>query len=1633
MRSYHRLLLGLLCLTGVCGNAQGAAKTAQNLFFLTGKDAASNEGDMYHRAVYFLEVPETVTEKLYVRIFDADLAGAYDRWEPGAEVRYRVYGKGAVAWALRQLTDPLPSSSPLADLRLGENKAYDDQWRTLAALDPAAGEPKGASRYFQLLVDGVQGKAINKYQVFVSALEKENKPVTGLRMFSPVVMLYLPINPGMATQLQFDVPPAAQTLEIFNFDADLIQTQATLHFEAQFTMNTPIASSKDGQITSTKITLAPEQRGKTGALVLRNPKLANNTQLWINDDQGQPVPIFLPAFTGPDNHLPLPKFSVTALSECFSVLLDASASTDSDNDELAFEWLFPDGTHTPGSRIVHNFERAGAYPVTLVVRDHSGFVANSSRFTETIRLNEPPTAVIKTAAKAIPRETIAFDAAGSSDADGVILKYLWNFGDGVKEEGQTVKHAYVQAGKYQVALLVEDNSQSVCNQARVTHEIWVNAPPVPQLNLSKTIAAVDEPLTLDANGSIDSDGEIVEYCWDFGDHAAASPTVGRDSPTVGRDCNPALPGITGENPADIGAQVTHQWSAPGTYTVRLRVTDDAGLSNSSVEEQAPIVINAPPVPRAKYREVIAAQEDVLFDGATSSDPDGVIRKYVWDMGDGAFEEGAQIQHAYAAPGVYTVKLTVTDNTDTANNTTAATFPIRVNQPSVPAAGADQVVNASLVNFDASDSTDADDPISDYLWDFGDGIQQHGKTASHVYALPGTYTATLTVTDASGTRTASQSATAQITVNHPPIADAGGAQVVTPGANVALDGSFSADPDGQIVAYTWEVAQGSVFDGARVEHQYQQPGKYQARLTVTDNIGAESTDYAAITVNAPPVADFYPIPRVAPGQTVKFDGVWAHDPDGKISRAVWDFGDQTPAAEGLTTQHSFSTPGRYSVTLTVQDDSNAANNTAARTRIVAVNYGPQAEAGADIHTCSQNVAFDASKSTDPDGDALNYFWDFGDGARGEGRKLAHTYVKPGIYPVQLTVNDGQNVSNSIAHATLTAYVNASPIAKLQINSPSVCAGELVLFDAGQSSDLEKGRLRYVWDLGDGKPIEGINPVREYTEGGDYRIRLTVTDDSGLPCDTSVTETMLHVIDAPIARAGAAQTVCANTLAQLDGSASTGGGRRIKSYEWEFGDGQLGVGVNPGHVYAREGDYTARLLITVAGDGQCSDVSESEVAIHVMAAPVAAFQAQKAACAGEALAFDASASTASNGNITAFAWDFGDGDTAAGKTASQAYQTPGTYRATLKITTDAAGTCNLSEAAETITINAVPAPVIQVTVADQPPFSGQTYATERQTVLRFSGAASSDADGFIKSYKWDFGDGQQSAGPFAAHQYDAPGDYPVTLRVQDNSDTACHANTATLLVRVREPNRQAIRGPDQVCVGQPVTYTAPEGESAEWIVNDGATATGREFQKTFKLPGKYQLQAKMGADWLPVKAVTALELPDLRLPERLDVFPGDVIELQPLGTQAASLPLLFQWDLGDGTRLNTERLKYSYAKPGEYALQLLMTMQNGPECLQAAATLPVTVHAPPQVEIRTAPEQIFTGGARDAVTFQAVTQGEAAQWNYAWDFGDGEKAVGQRVSHAYRKRGTFQVTVTLSDSLLRTSQTYVFSKQIEVKAR
>lgn len=144
------------------------------------------------------------------------------------------------------------------------------------------------------------------------------------------------------------------------------------------------------------------------------------------------------------------------------------------------------------------------------------------------------------------------------------------------------------------------------------------------------------------------------------------------------------------------------------------------------------------------------------------------------------------------------------------------------------------------------------------------------------------------------------------------------------------------------------------------------------------------------------------------------------------------------------------------------------------------------------TAGETVNFDASASSDPDGDSLIYGWDFGDGNTSTGETTSHSYASDGTYEVTLTVDDGYGGTDT---ATTTITVgNDDPVADAGADQ-TVNVSETVQFDGSGSSDPDGHDLTYDWDFADGTSGSGATPTHSYDSTGTYAVDLTVDDGYG----------------------------------------------------------------------------------------------------------------------------------------------------------------------------------------------------------------------------------------------------------------------------------------------------------------------------------------------------------------------------------------------------------------------------------------------------------------------------------------------------------------------------------------------------------
>src|SRR5690606_17319793 len=124
----------------------------------------------------------------------------------------------------------------------------------------------------------------------------------------------------------------------------------------------------------------------------------------------------------------------------------------------------------------------------------------------------------------------------------------------------------------------------------------------------------------------------------------------------------------------------------------------------------------------------------------------------------------------------------------------------------------------------------------HVWDLGDGTTAEGASVSHAFASPGTYVATLTVTDDSGVSNDTATDSVTIRVNAPPEPAIGmdPQRPIAIGEVMRLDATGSTDPDGSILTHDWDFGDGATGSGEAVEYAWATPGIYPVTLTVTDD-------------------------------------------------------------------------------------------------------------------------------------------------------------------------------------------------------------------------------------------------------------------------------------------------------------------------------------------------------------------------------------------------------------------------------------------------------------------------------------------------------------------------------------------------------------------------------------------------------------------------------------------------------------------------------------------------------------------------------------------------------------------------------------------------------------------------------
>jgi len=552
------------------------------------------------------------------------------------------------------------------------------------------------------------------------------------------------------------------------------------------------------------------------------------------------------------------------------ISFDGSNSFDFDGIIVSYAWdLDGDGIIDSTDSIVqYTFQQPGTFDVALTVADEMGnedtiiypvTVLGEAKIDSGVSFQPPVADFSYMPAQPQTGETVLFNGTASSDFDGTIMTYTWDFdSDGEADAGENIaSYVFPTSGTYNVSLTVTDDgghSDTVTYSIVVVGEPQepVGPPATTRLPIASFLISPPDPepgdvIVFNGTSSLDLDGLIESFAWDF----------------------------DGDGIIDSTAPIAeYAFASAGLYNVILIVTDDDGNSHSVTE--AIEVGSQPPTssgmipPIADFAYLPTEPEAgaiILFNATLSADPDGQITSYAWDFnGDGETDSiAAIVDYIFPEVGVYEVSLTVTDGSGGTDTLTLQVVVGAGEDPEDPSTSlpplADfeyspvEPVAGELMLFNGMLSTDIDGEIVAYAWDFNgdDVIDSTDSFTQYVFANSGTMNVSLTVTDDSGN---SDTFIRAILVDvdstppvsppssfHPPVADFSymPAQPVV-GELVLFNATSSWDFDGEIVAYSWDFNNDGLPDAnmSVAEHIFPSPGTITVSLIVTDDSGASDT-------------------------------------------------------------------------------------------------------------------------------------------------------------------------------------------------------------------------------------------------------------------------------------------------------------------------------------------------------------------------------------------------------------------------------------------------------------------------------------------------------------------------------------------------------------------------------------------------------------------------------------------------------------------------------------------------------------------------------------------------------------------------------------------------------------------------
>ena len=931
---------------------------------------------------------------------------------------------------------------------------------------------------------------------------------------------------------------------------------------------------------------------------------------------------------------------------------------------------------------------------------------------------------------------------------------------------------------------------------------------------------------------------------------------------------------------------------------------------------------------------------------------------------------------------------------------------KVSATIVPSFTADVTTGCAPLLVHLTNTSTGTGPGDTYYWSFGAGFSTssgYGVPVSTTFLSPGTFTIILTITSATG---ATYVYTLPITVFPDPIVSfTGTPRAGCPGTTVSFASTTTPGAPGPMT-YTWDFGDGGTLGPSTslitTSHTYGTSGFWHVKLHVTNSNGCTSfLDIDSfVNIYAPPNVSFNASSTSichAPG-TVTFTAL----PSGfGPFSCVWDFGDGSPTVTGSSPSHTYTTPGSYTVTLTVTDG-HGCTSSLTRTGYIYVS-SLVANFSYTTTACAYTTVSFANTSSSVGTSA----WDFGDFTSATTATPTHVYTAAGVYNVQL-IDGYMGCADTIVHTI--NIIPRPPLSVVLSSYPPCPAPTPVTFTAvGPPSTTI-----YNWTFGNhssgvGSPFTYTRPIR----GIDTNYLTTYDPVTGCRDSLVIKDTMYDMVHSmhQSVFSGCKPVTVSFYEDEITFEPDTSISPHpypysVVSYAWDFDDGSPVVTTAaPTHTYTAVGMYRPRLMFTTSNGCTFYDTGN----VLVGTPPLVSISViPSRVCYGHPVDFII---TTISGTPNSFFWAYGDTRTDsnyAHPVNIYTYLYPGVFVATM-----------------TPYFNGCPGPKVTspVITIDSPMahFTTSVSCTPRNLVYFTNTSVGDD------SHIWFFGDGDTSTLRNPTHAYPALIIYTVTLTTY-NIRSGCR-DTFHWEVDLRTQIVDFSANRTRICRDDTITFTSwvTGGNVANlnWFKKLGSSrvqipgilptyAHDAIITDTFHVRGVYDIWLAFSDQRGCPDTVKKVNYVTVAKPIAAFNFTPTsgcwplVVHFTDASVDVTGTTLTrFAWNFGDGSSAasGSPTINHTYTAAGTYIMHDTVTDDIG--CKDTGVNSTVTVYRPHASMI---PATLYPCiGVADL--FNNTSVGITSSF---WYFGDGDTSSLTSPTHVYSTAGVYTVKLIVTDA-------------------